>query len=108
MTAPTTTRRRSPAHAAMERALSEAIRDTRRYYLTEAAAHRAGLQSLRKELRANMPTDLDAALDALLEEYAYLGMDLQHVHLHGGEPELEGRLKGLSVVIDELEYAALY
>lgn len=109
MTAPTaTTRRRSYAHALMERTLSEAIRETRRQYPEEAAGRRAGLQALRKELRNNMPTDIDAALDALLEEHTNLAMDLQHVHLYGGEPELEGRLAGISAIIDELEFAALH
>ena len=110
MTAPTyTARRRSYAHALMERALSEAIRLTRRQCPEEGAARRAGLQALRKELRANMPTDdMTAALDALTEEYTYLAMDLQHAHLYGGEPEMEGRLSGLSAVIDELEFAALH
>ena len=108
MTAPTyTARRRSYAHALMERALSDAIRHTRRQDPEHAADRRAGLQALRKELRANMPTDLAPALDVLLEEHAYLAMDLQHVHLYGGEPELEGRLDGLSAIIDELEYAAM-
>ena len=109
MNATTTTRRRSYAHAMMERALSEAIRNTRRYhYLAEVADYRAGLHSLRKELRANMPTDINAALDTLTDEHSNISMDIQYAHLYGGEPELEGRLEGLSAVIDELEFAALY
>lgn len=102
--ATTTTRRRSYAHASMERALSEAIRVTRRYNLTEAVGFRAGLLSLRNELRATMPTDMNAALEALAEEHALLAMDLQHAHLDGGDPEQEGRLEGLAAVIDELEF----
>lgn len=101
-------RRRSYAHALMERALSDAIRHTRRQEPEEAADRRAGLTALRQELRDNMPTEIAAALDMLTEQHAFLAMDLQHVHLYGGEPELEGRLAGLSAVIDELEFAALY
>lgn len=100
-------RRRSYAHAAMERALSEQIRVTRRYDLTEAADTRRAVQTLRKELRATMPAEPNAALAQLEDQFAMLAMDLQHAHLWGGEPAEEARLAALDAVIDEIEFSML-
>lgn len=100
-------RRRSYAHAAMERALSEIINNTRRYYLPEAAGARHVVQTLRNELRAMMPAEPNAALAQLEDQYALLAEDLQHAHLWGGDPAEETRLAAIDAVINEIEYAIL-